>query len=705
MSEAAGLLKRGLQQLVDESEQFETTVIRFQKSISQRTNEFLNRLGKSDKSLDTASPDFKLLLLKGLERNRLGQVHTLTPKEQRLLLLSFVQLPGPLVIALIHLSERNRKILIKASLRQWGVHTLPKLAEINDGLSKFFREASFPWFIKSGEWIYPHLPIVLLDKYAPSSNEVDLTELETALFDKTPLRRFHNITRLTLAEGFLRAARDAKTFSRAVELISNDANFTWLLPHTTPKDIPPHLAAQEVSVAAVLEALYRLKDSDVRSRCLGMLLQIRKVSDFGDPRRIATSSAWKSIRERVPEAFRSYLTRLNEEDIEFFFENSEIGVDKNRSAFWRKYTESFDETTVILSPDTFNKLIKAFHSKDEHIHRLLSGARTFKNGSNFHALVLKFPSIVCIEFHDTGAACLSLSREEYDDEALGLLKFVPELQLDSLAAITSNTQRCHFRDNGDIRSRWKRAIVGGADSKHWPHTQGWQSKFALRLKQSGVMPNIGKGTSSFHSPDQTLIPNSEKPKATVSIASKPAWKPPLASVTDTRDVLPSSTLSSILQAANVEVIDNRHYFGALWVIGGQELTPMMTELSRRGVEFTFKAEGGGATLKRPGWYTKAKDRDLRREKIRTEPSISSQQQWTEQNLPLAPPNQMTPALAKKIFDWNRINRKFTNRLELGKVKSLEQYIYDSSKGRQIDTNTLQNCETLLKWAIGYGFKP
>ena len=51
-------------------------------------------------------------------------------------------------------------------------------------------------------------------------------------------------------------------------------------------------------------------------------------------------------------------------------------------------------------------------------------------------------------------------------------------------------------------------------------------------------------------------------------------------------------------------IDNRQSGGALWIIGGKELTPYVDELRKQGIEFIFSAKGGKSTKHLPAWFAK-----------------------------------------------------------------------------------------------------
>ena len=60
----------------------------------------------------------------------------------------------------------------------------------------------------------------------------------------------------------------------------------------------------------------------------------------------------------------------------------------------------------------------------------------------------------------------------------------------------------------------------------------------------------------------------------------------------------------LLKKHNIPFVDRRAKGGALWVIGGPELRPIMNECKSLGVRFTYQPEGGRATRNKPGWYGK-----------------------------------------------------------------------------------------------------
>jgi very-short-patch-repair endonuclease len=66
---------------------------------------------------------------------------------------------------------------------------------------------------------------------------------------------------------------------------------------------------------------------------------------------------------------------------------------------------------------------------------------------------------------------------------------------------------------------------------------------------------------------------------------------------------PENGLKTYLEAKGFEVIDKRDNGGALWLIGGKELSPFISELKELHIPFTFAYSGSKTTNKRPAWYT------------------------------------------------------------------------------------------------------
>lgn len=68
--------------------------------------------------------------------------------------------------------------------------------------------------------------------------------------------------------------------------------------------------------------------------------------------------------------------------------------------------------------------------------------------------------------------------------------------------------------------------------------------------------------------------------------------------------LENDDIIAFLEKYNVNYIDKRSKGGALWIIGGSELLPVVSKARSLGVNFMHKKEGGNATKGQEGWWTK-----------------------------------------------------------------------------------------------------
>ena len=106
---------------------------------------------------------------------------------------------------------------------------------------------------------------------------------------------------------------------------------------------------------------------------------------------------------------------------------------------------------------------------------------------------------------------------------------------------------------------------------------------------------------------ETPLDNSNEPANTTDTAAASVErKEEPKSVKPNPEESPSS-LSALLQTIHdkhIELIDKRNNGGALWMVGGQELRPIVDSFQKAGVHFTFKAGGDTATSKRDAWWAK-----------------------------------------------------------------------------------------------------
>lgn len=63
-------------------------------------------------------------------------------------------------------------------------------------------------------------------------------------------------------------------------------------------------------------------------------------------------------------------------------------------------------------------------------------------------------------------------------------------------------------------------------------------------------------------------------------------------------------LQALFNTLHLPVVDRRDANGAFWVVGGLELYPLVEYLRTRGIHFHFRSQGGRATQRRPGWWTR-----------------------------------------------------------------------------------------------------
>jgi curved DNA-binding protein CbpA len=66
----------------------------------------------------------------------------------------------------------------------------------------------------------------------------------------------------------------------------------------------------------------------------------------------------------------------------------------------------------------------------------------------------------------------------------------------------------------------------------------------------------------------------------------------------------SPSLVEYFGSRGLKLIDNRSKGGALWVLGGRGLEPIVGRLRENGFRFEFAAKGGRATRHTPAWWTK-----------------------------------------------------------------------------------------------------
>lgn len=70
---------------------------------------------------------------------------------------------------------------------------------------------------------------------------------------------------------------------------------------------------------------------------------------------------------------------------------------------------------------------------------------------------------------------------------------------------------------------------------------------------------------------------------------------------------PRPSIVEFLKSTGAEVVDMRPNGGALWIVGGKEMSPLVSQLQTSGWQFRYMPGGGRATGNRDAWFTKQKD--------------------------------------------------------------------------------------------------
>jgi very-short-patch-repair endonuclease len=134
------------------------------------------------------------------------------------------------------------------------------------------------------------------------------------------------------------------------------------------------------------------------------------------------------------------------------------------------------------------------------------------------------------------------------------------------------------------------------------------------LSEMGIQPMSGLGfvkeNSSDKSPDDksTAIIGADKPES-ISMLSPNIEDGEVSSQhPDEPETAKESSfdLVDFLTRRQIEFKDNRPKGGSLWLIGGNELAPVISELKANGILFSYLPRGGRVSGHRPAWYCTTK---------------------------------------------------------------------------------------------------
>ena len=98
--------------------------------------------------------------------------------------------------------------------------------------------------------------------------------------------------------------------------------------------------------------------------------------------------------------------------------------------------------------------------------------------------------------------------------------------------------------------------------------------------------------------------NSSEPN---QIAKERQLETNLSITEEPKVISPKNGLKEFLVGKGFEVVDKRKNGGALWLIGNQDLSPLIEEMKQDNISFTFAYNGSKSTDRRPAWFSTYQD--------------------------------------------------------------------------------------------------
>lgn len=228
-----------------------------------------------------------------------------------------------------------------------------------------------------------------------------------------------------------------------------------------PLGAPDFLLAQATFIATILEWI-ALPEADMRDefeRIQSIFLRAKDFGDprtFRDPRKEPEKVGWQQVRKISEKSYEALVERLISADLELFF--NQVSFDPDRRDFWLRYKRQVNQTVLCLRPPT--KHLLASTLKGPAALGALNRSRDFLTPLEVEAFVLLFPDFFVVEFSAIGNAAFVYPREQFTSVLLG-----------RGAVQMNNLKQQENRDR-------------------WAHVQGWQPKFAQRLRDDwGIRPD------------------------------------------------------------------------------------------------------------------------------------------------------------------------------------------------------------------------
>jgi curved DNA-binding protein CbpA len=115
------------------------------------------------------------------------------------------------------------------------------------------------------------------------------------------------------------------------------------------------------------------------------------------------------------------------------------------------------------------------------------------------------------------------------------------------------------------------------------------------------MVELNKAYETLRDPRLRAVYDQQRVRIPVGAGYGPYGSAPTPPRTQQPQAGPFDVLD-FLRRQRLEYVDKRNAKGALWIVGGPELKPVMDQLKKHGLRFTYSEKGGRATQKRPAWW-------------------------------------------------------------------------------------------------------
>ena len=159
------------------------------------------------------------------------------------------------------------------------------------------------------------------------------------------------------------------------------------------------------------------------------------------------------------------------------------------------------------------------------------------------------------------------------------------------------------RNAAEIRAKWEEDTEEITYNNPPPHNK-WTRQSKVTKAKSIKKNEAAQSEVSRNETISSMPQLSELPRKKADVIKEPAASAYKAMPNIRTNSRSKPSVTQLLRDKGIAFIDKRDKGGALWVVGGKELTTSMEDIAAHGYKFLFTAKGGRATKHKPGWYYK-----------------------------------------------------------------------------------------------------